>query len=72
MQQAQLTAEDVLSNALGLRLHRLIKPELEPQLNDLINKFPRDMLQNVVPYSSPDNIDSIFSKGDYAALVYLN
>jgi|688.fasta_scaffold284782_1 hypothetical protein len=72
MQQARLTAEDVLSNALGLRQLRMVDDELKERLDLLINKFPKEMLQSVTPYASPDHIDKNFSKGDYASLVFLN
>ena len=44
MQQARLTAEDVLSNALGLRHLKMVDNELKERLELLINKFPKEML----------------------------
>jgi hypothetical protein len=50
----------------------MVDDELKERLDLLINKFPKEMLQSVTPYASPDHIDKNFSKGDYASLVFLN
>lgn len=72
MQQARLTAEDVLANALGMRNLNICAPELQGKLQDLINKFPKEMLDSTSPYTNYEHIDLAFSKGDYPALVYMN
>jgi hypothetical protein len=72
MQQARLTAEDVLANALGMRNLNIVEVELQARLIELIDKFPKDMQSQTSAYTNYDHIDLAFSKGDYASLVYLN
>jgi len=60
MQQARLTAEDILANALGMRNLLSIQGDLKDRLDELINRFPRDMIDTTLPYTNIDHIDLFF------------
>jgi hypothetical protein len=46
--------------------------ELMARLNELILRFPSELLDSTTPYTSFDHIEEIYKKGDYSALVQLN
>jgi hypothetical protein len=62
----------VLANALGMRNLQIVQIELQGRLEELIEKFPKSLMDSTMPHTNYDHIDLAFREGDYAAMVYLN
>ena len=73
VQSTRLQIEDLLTNCLSLKHHRVVTDSSDTQfLDTLIDKFPADQKESAQPYTVKEEIMKKYCDGSHKQLVAMN